>query len=188
MILKTKLTFIILLFGQLYARSGFGYTIGFCSGGDFTLPVEKDNSQRVEWIDHDGFMTGTLDYVKGDMVFSLGGRFIRGNLMLGGKSENNDNELLSRFISFGYHDLLQDIEIIEKFKIFDYLKFSSSIIYSIDRYGWLGKKTTSSMGLGFDAKIVSSGMWEPYISYEIYRGSYTSHYGIGISLFLATND
>ena len=186
--MKTNLIIIILLLGQLYARSGFGYTIGFCSGGNFTLPVEENFGQRVEWIDHNGFMTGTLDYVKGDVMFSLGGRIIIGNLMLGGKAENNDNELWSRFISFGFHDLLQSIEIIEKFKIFDYLKLSSSIIYSTDRYGWLSTKTTSSAGVGISAKLVSSRMWEPYISYEIYRGSYTSHFGIGISLFLATND
>lgn len=186
--MKPKLIITILLLGQLYARSGFGYTIGACSGGEFTLPVEGNFGQRVEWIDHNGFMTGTLDYVRGDMMFSLGGRIIIGNLMLGGEAENNDNELWSRFISFGFHDLLQGIEIIEKIKIFDYMKFSSSIIYSIDRYGWLSKETTSSTGVGLSAKIISNGMWEPYISYEIYRGSYTSHIGFGISLFLATND
>ena len=103
--------------------------------------------------------------------------------MLGGKAENNDNELWSRFISFGFHDLLQGIEIIEKFKIFDFMKFSSSIIHSIDRYGWSSKETTSSTGVGLSAKIVSNGMWEPYISYEKYRGSYTSHFGFGISLY-----
>ena len=183
--MKTNLIIIIFFLGHLYGRSGFGYTIGACSGGEFTLPSEE---RYIEWIDHNGFMTGTLDYVKGNMMFSLGSRIIIGNLMLGGKAENNDNELWSRFISFGFHDLLQGIEIIEKFKIFDYLKFSSSIIYSIDRYGWLSKKTTSSTGVGISAKLVSNGMWEPYISYEIYRGSYTSNLGIGISLFLATND
>ena len=186
--MKANLIFIILLLGQLCARSGFGYTIGFCSGGNFTLPVEEQFGQQVEWIDHNGFMTGTLDYVKDNMMLSLGGRIIRGNLMLGGKAENNDNELWSRFISFGFHDLLKGIEVIKKIKIFDYMKLSSTIIYSIDRYGWLSKKTNSSAGFGIFAKLVSSRMWEPYISYEIYRGSYTSHFGIGISLFLATND
>ena len=183
--MKNHLIIIILLIGQLYGRSGFGYTIGACSKGEFTLPPEENNMQ---WINHNGFMNGTLDYVKGNMMFSLGSRIIRGNLMLDGITQNNDNELWSRFISFGFHDLLQSIEIIEKFKIFDYMKFSSSIIYSIDRYGWLSKETTSSTGFGLSAKLVSSGMWEPYISYEIYKGSYISHFGIGISLFLATND
>lgn len=183
--MKYHLIIIILLIGQLYGRSGFGYTIGACSGGEFTLPPEENNMQ---WINHNGFMNGTLDYVKGNMMFSLGGRIIRGNLMLDGMTQNNDNELWSRFISFGFYDVLKGIEIIEKSKIFDYMKFSSSIIYSTDTYGWFSEKTTSSTGVSISAKLVSKSMWQPYISYEMYRGSYKSHLGIGISLFLVTDD
>ena len=183
--MKHKILIILLFAGNLFSRSGFGYTIGGFSGGKFTLPSENN---KVEWIDYNPFFNGSLDYIKNDLGVSIGGRVILGNIMLNGEQENNDNELWSRFISFGYHDLLQGIELIEKFKIFDYLKFSSSIVYSIDRYGWLSKKTTSSTGVALSAKLVSSGIWEPFISYEIYRGSYTSHTGFGISLFLTTDD
>ena len=183
--MKYKIIIAIFLAGNLFSRSGFGYTIGAFSGGKFTIPTENN---YVEWIDYNPFFNGSLNYIKNDLGVSIGGRVLLGNLMLKGLEENNDNELWSRFISFGYHDLLQGIELIEKFKIFDYLKFSSSIVYSIDRYGWLSKKTTSSTGVALSAKFVSSGMWEPYISYEIYRGSYTSHTGFGISLFLTTDD
>ena len=183
--MKYKILVTILIGGNLFSRSGFGYTVGAYSGAEFTLPTE-DN--RVEWIDYNPFFNGSIDYFKNDLGVSIGGRVLIGNLMLKGLEENNDNELWSRFISFGYHDLLKGIQLIEKFKIFDYLKFSSSIVYSIDRYGWLSKKTTSSTGVALSAKLVSSGMWEPYISYEIYRGSYTSNTGFGISLFLTTDD
>ena len=183
--MKYKILVTILIGGNLFSRSGFGYTVGAYSGGEFTLPTE-DN--RVEWIDYNPFFNGSIDYFKNDLGVSIGGRVLLGNLMLKGLEENNDNELWSRFISFGYQDLLQGIQLVEKFKIFDYLKFSSSIVYSIDRYGWLSKKTTSSTGVALSAKLVSYGMWEPYISYEVYRGSYESHIGFGISLFLITDD
>ena len=183
--MKNKVFITLFIWGGIYGRSGFGYTICSFSGGEFTLPTENN---YVEWIDYNPFFNGSLDYIKNGLMFSIGGRVIIGNLVLNGEEENNDNELQSRFISFGYHDLLQGVEIIENFKIFEYLKFSSSIIYSIDRYGWLTKKTTRSTGFGLSAKLVSSGMWVPFISYEVYRGSYTSHFGFGISLFLVTHD
>ena len=183
--MKGKIFITLLIWGVVYGRSGFGYTIGSCLGGEFTLPNENN---YVEWIDYNSFFNGSLDYIKNDLIFSIGGRIINGNLMVNGEQENYDNELWSRFISFGYYDLLQDIEVIENFKIFDFLKFSSSIIYSIDRYGWLTKKTTRSTGISLTAKFVSNGIWVPFLSYEIYKGSYTSHFAFGISLFLGTDD
>ena len=105
--MKNKITITLFFLGYLFGRSGFGYTIGGASGGKFTLPSENN---KVEWIDYNPFFNGSLDYIKNDLGVSIGGRIILGNLMLNGEQENNDNELWSRFISFGYHDLLQDIE------------------------------------------------------------------------------
>ena len=183
--IKYQIFIILFLVGNLFSRSGFGYTIGVYSGGEFTLPAEND---YVEWIDYNPFFNGSLDYIKNDLGISIGGRIILGNLMHNGVEENNDNDLWSRFICFEYHDLLRNFEIIEKIKIFNYLKFSSSIIYSIDRYGWLNKKTTNSLGAPLSANLITSEIWEPFISYEVFKGSYTSHFGFGISLFLATHD
>ena len=179
---------IIFIIGQLYARSGFGYTIGFGSGGNFMLPTETDNGTSVEWIDYNGFMYGAFDYAQNNLILSLGGKSIVGNILLNGMKESNDNELNSTYISFGFQDLFEMIKIIEKIKGFDYLKFSSSMIYSMDKYGWVKKNTNSSVGLGISIKLVSLGIWEPYISYTIFKGSYSSSLSMGISLFLNNDE
>ena len=179
---------LILSLTHPFARSGFGYTIGFSSGGQFTLPKEVGISDEVDWINYGSFMSGTLDYTHNNLIFSLGGKTMYGNLLYNGKKENNDNDLHSRYISLGFQNLLQGIKVIEKIKAFDNLSFSSSVIYSIDKYGWLKKKTTSTIGIGFSAKLISLGMWEPYISYERFKGSYSSSLTMGISLFLNNDE
>ena len=42
---------IILSITHTFARSGFGYTIGFSSGGEFTLPKEVGIRDEVDWIE-----------------------------------------------------------------------------------------------------------------------------------------
>ena len=83
---------LILSLTHPFARSGFGYTIGLSSGGKFTLPVEMGISDEVDWIDYGSFVSGTLDYSLNNLIFSLGGKTMHGNLLYNGKKENNDND------------------------------------------------------------------------------------------------
>ena len=62
---------LILSLTHPFARSGFGYTIGFSSGGQFTLPKEVGISDEVDWIDYGSFMSGTLDYTHNNLIFSF---------------------------------------------------------------------------------------------------------------------
>jgi len=180
---------LILSLTHPFARSGFGYTIGLSSGGKFTLPEEAGNNGGVvNWIDYGSFMSGTLDYTHNNLIFSLGAKTMYGNLLYNGKKENNDNALHSRYISIGFQNLLKGIKVIEKIKAFENLYFSSSMIYSSDQYGFLGTKTRSSIGIGISAKLISLGMWEPYISYERIKGSYSSSLTMGISFFLNNDE
>ena len=87
--MKYKLLITVLIGGNLFSRSGFGYTVGAYSGGKFTLPTENN---RVEWIDYNPFFNGSLDYIKNDLGVSIGGRVLFGNLLLKGLEENNDNK------------------------------------------------------------------------------------------------